>query len=713
MSQEEETTSQSSCETRAWQTGDYSESQEEVIGESSDNYEWDNYREDPSFTFDPEKDSSQERVEETTVHPAGRVSSTDEHFLDRELPPVIRPFVFDYNQDNQYSVWPPRNLSSEPSLLFEESLLPRELLVSIEEEGIDDNVFLEEDSNTTEETMPPKAPAQIYATLKKKTEEFDNIKKVVDELGGVPPEETLQELSDTNKAIRKLAAELKENDPNVKDTYPDVGTLRDRVQLELMKLQQKKENARNPLATDSRQEAQEDQVNSAVSALSTEFSTWEEELSSTESKLLAMFDTTPEPSSHEVEDTNKLISDMRVVEESAKPLYIKLVVEISKISEEEVKTEKMDNAKQSWSKLQKSVSNLTRKGREYVSKFTPLTPAPAPALATQNPVHITTKNHLERIPLPIFSGVKADYLKFKQKFQDHVTYDTEKDRLMVLQSKCLSRAEDKKIVANEVSLEDCWKKLDEEYGDIDTLVAEIFSNWTELKPPKNDKEFVEFVKQIDYGVSTLNSLGHGKDIDSSHMSVMLEKKLTDYHRKRFCSLYSADVSPTKNRMTSLMQFLQKKTAQLSLSSYSTTKKNTDNDNTTSTSATGLIYGDAGNNRGKGKGTRGRGRNGNSRGPEGRGDRFGGEGYDNRGRGYSRGNRGSSQANRGGSRGKGSGNESKRGEPNKKCLFCDGDHATSKCGNLRDKNNKNTSLAAQGALAHRLQRRPRPNVSAKI
>ena len=78
MSQEEETTSQSSCETRAWHAGDYLESQEEVIAESSDNYEWDNYREDPSFTFDPEKDSSQERVEETTVHPAGRVSSTDE-----------------------------------------------------------------------------------------------------------------------------------------------------------------------------------------------------------------------------------------------------------------------------------------------------------------------------------------------------------------------------------------------------------------------------------------------------------------------------------------------------------------------------------------------------------------------------------------------------------------------------------------------------------
>ena len=168
MSQEEETTSQSSCETRAWHTGDHLESQEEVIAESSDNLEWDNYRENPSFALDPEEDTSQEQVEEVTVHQAGRVSSTDEQFLDRELPPAIKPFVFDYNnQDNQYSVWPPRNLSSEPDLFFEESLLPRELLASIEEEDIDDTVFLEEDSNTIEETMPPKAaptPAQIYAS---------------------------------------------------------------------------------------------------------------------------------------------------------------------------------------------------------------------------------------------------------------------------------------------------------------------------------------------------------------------------------------------------------------------------------------------------------------------------------------------------------------------------------------------------------------------
>ena len=201
MSQEEETTSQSSCEARAWHIGDHFESQEEVIAESSDNLEWDNYRENPSFALDPEEDTSQEQVEEVTVHQAGRVSSTDEQFLDREVPPVIKPFIFDYNQDNQYSVWPPRNPSSEPNLFFEESLLPRELLASIEEEDIDDNVFLEEDSNT-KETMPPKAaptPAHIYATFKERVEEFDDIKSVVDELGSVPPEDTLQELSDINK----------------------------------------------------------------------------------------------------------------------------------------------------------------------------------------------------------------------------------------------------------------------------------------------------------------------------------------------------------------------------------------------------------------------------------------------------------------------------------------------------------------------------------
>ena len=125
MSQEEETSSQSTSEPHSWHTGDELESQEEEVNAGSDNnYEWDNYRENPSFVLDPEEDTSQEQAEEAFVHQAGRVSSTDEHFLDdREIPPAVNPFVFDYYQNNQYSVWPHRYPSSESEFFYEESLL--------------------------------------------------------------------------------------------------------------------------------------------------------------------------------------------------------------------------------------------------------------------------------------------------------------------------------------------------------------------------------------------------------------------------------------------------------------------------------------------------------------------------------------------------------------------------------------------------------------
>ena len=394
-------------------------------------------------------------------------------------------------------------------------------------------------------------------------------------------------------------------------------------------------------------------------------------LISTETKLMKNFDETPEPHSYEVADTEKLLNDLRAVEESAKPLYIKLTVEISKIKEASKKSEQLKIAEGAWNQLQSKVSQLTRKGQEYKSKFTP---APAPTVPQPAQSHPRSAP-LERLPLPIFSGAKADYLKFKQKFKNHVKYETEQEKLMALQSKCLSKDDDKKTVANEVTLKGCWEKLDYEYGDIDTLVAEIFSNWTDLKPPKNDKEFVQFVKQIDYGVATLETLGHGKDIDSSHMSVMLEKKLSEEQKTRFCRIYATDDAPLKNRMTSLMKFLQdeKKTAHLRLSSYSSTFKKTEN--TTSVSATGT-----GSDRGRGGGaSRGRG-NGGGRG--------GGANGQNRGRGGGnfRGN------NRGGYQGKGGdGKQNKRGEPSTKCLSCDGDHATSKCGNLRDKTNDKAAL----------------------
>ena len=531
MSQEEEEIrSQSSTEPFSWlESDDVKSHKVEVCTEDSENLEWDNYRENPSFILDPEEDPDRELAEESAVH-TGRVSSTDDQFLERDLPPVINQFVFDYNRDNQYSVWPPRHPSSEGEIFLEENLLPKELLAAIQEEGTEgeDELFFDATTLIEEATMGPKpAPtvAQLYDKFKERVDEFNELTEVVGETGEPPDKDTLNDLDNLNQTIKSLVNDMKKIDPNYEAEYTEVGTKKKQVVLSLVRLRQAREKVKDAAAapcTDSNEEAQET-ANVAVSALGTEFSTWEKVLNSTETKLMKNFEETPEPHSYEVADTEKLLNDLRAVEESAKPLYIKLTVEISKIKEADKKTEQLKIAEDAWSQLQSKVSLLTRKGQEYKSKFTPAPGPTVPQPAQSHPRSVP----LERLPLPIFSGAKADYLKFKQKFKDHVKYETEQEKLMALQSKCLSKDDDKKTVANEVTLKGCWEKLDYEYGDIDTLVAEIFSNWTDLKPPKNDKEFVQFVKQIDYGVATLETLGHGKDVDSSHMSVMLEKKLSE------------------------------------------------------------------------------------------------------------------------------------------------------------------------------------------
>lgn len=178
---------------------------------------------------------------------------------------------------------------------------------------------------------------------------------------------------------------------------------------------------------------------------------------------------------------------------------------MSKLKEEK-RAEKLNKAKAAWGKLQENISLLTRKGQEYLSKYTPPAPAP-PSNPTQTPSQVHTRSTpLKGLNLPTFSGNKADYLRFKKEFEKHVKYETEDEKLMALKTECLSKAADKRKISNESTLEDCFKKLDQAYGDVHTLVAEIFSNWTNLRPPKTDTEFIKFMEQIEYGVSTLKAV---------------------------------------------------------------------------------------------------------------------------------------------------------------------------------------------------------------
>ena len=323
-------------------SGEESESSE-LNTEDSKDYDWDNYRENPSFIeIDPEEEDLVVEQDLTVPRSGIRASSTDNNFLEDPVPPVLKPFIFSL-EDNQYAVWPPRNPSSESDFAPEENLLPRGLLESIEE--VEEDVFFDSNLETQAEKMPPKAPPtidQLFANFTEKVEEFDSMKSCVDALGEPPDTETLREMDELNKAIRKLAIDMKRTKPAFASDYPHVGAEKDRIFISLIKLRKAKESE---VHTAADLNTKEEEIDSTVSSLVTEFGIWEEEVKGVDEKMMKLFEDKPTPSSFEVEEMKKFLEDLRTAEKTAKPLYIKLAVEISKYIEDQKKKEKTEEAK--------------------------------------------------------------------------------------------------------------------------------------------------------------------------------------------------------------------------------------------------------------------------------------------------------------------------------------------------------------------------------
>ena len=239
---------------------------------------------------------------------------------------------------------------------------------------------------------------------------------------------------------------MKRTKSDFASVYPNVEKERDRVYISLMKLRKAKETEVHTV-TDGN--TKEEEIDSTVSGLVTEFSIWEKEVKGVKEKMLKLFDEKPTPSSYEVEDMKNLLEDLRTAGKTAKPLYIKLAVEISKYGDEQKKKTKTEEMENSMKKLQEEISLFVKKGQEYQSKFTPT--VPAPVIQPQAAVH--SKNiPLERLPLPTFKGNKTDYLRFKKEFEQHVKYESQEERMLALKTKCLLKAVDKKRVANELTL---------------------------------------------------------------------------------------------------------------------------------------------------------------------------------------------------------------------------------------------------------------------
>ena len=160
--------------------------------------------------------------------------------------------------------------------------------------------------------MPPKvAPTneQHYASFKEKVKQFNRKKRLLDELGDPPSSEALREFEDLNQAIEKLAIDMERTNPNFASDYPDVEAENDRVYTSLEKLRRKaKASEVHPTAG---VQTREEEIDSAVSGLDTEFKIWERRVIGVEEKMLKVFEDNPTPSSFEVGDMKKFLEKLQ------------------------------------------------------------------------------------------------------------------------------------------------------------------------------------------------------------------------------------------------------------------------------------------------------------------------------------------------------------------------------------------------------------------
>ena len=160
-----------------------------------------------------------------------------------------------------------------------------------------------------------------------------------------------------------------------------------------------------------------------------------------------------------------------------------------------------------------------------------------------------------------------EYSRFKIEFTKHVTYDTDAEKVLALKEKCLLTKADKERVANMASLKECWDILDQEHGDTETTVCDIFKQWRNLKTPNTDKALVEFVDQVENGVACLKALDSSKELTAS--AVLNLEELLDKEKQNDLSLLIIQKPKEKSRMDVVMQFLRdhKSAAQLRINNY--------------------------------------------------------------------------------------------------------------------------------------------------
>ena len=122
---------------------------------------------------------------------------------------------------------------------------------------------------------------------------------------------------------------------------------------------------------------------------------------------------------------NKAYEDIKLMENEARQVFIKLEVLIN------TKTGFENQKKEINKKWADMSTDIEEKKLVTASNL------------QQSNIQTTAKSILERLPLPTFDGQKMNFLRFKKEFSNHVTYSTEKERMLALKTKCLLKAADK------------------------------------------------------------------------------------------------------------------------------------------------------------------------------------------------------------------------------------------------------------------------------
>ena len=443
--------------------------QENSAGSSTEDGEWDSFQEEPTYRAP--------RCQRLRSDKDTRRHSSTFYSADNPAP----------------EHWPPRFLSSEPSI--EEEVLESVNLFDSEEE----EVFIHHPQDSIM-APPDQSPARsLYDELINRynswksdykflsEEEFNETEIDEDDSKGV---------DEGFKKIDELYVQIQRTDPSYATNLPQLNKTREEAfRLKRLFLR----NIRKATETNSRNAAFDMGIDTFLEENKVNFAIWKSRATSIEAEMTQFIQDNPEPNTLHLTEMKELSTKLSKLWENLDANVIQSIAKAENFQNATKKSNAKKSIQDKWNPVKSSIDTHLKKAKEYCRKVSTTT------VSSASGQH--SKQTLERLPLPTFSGKKIDYLRFKQDFQKHVLYESEDQKLLALKTKCLTKDKDKNKVIHVEKLVDCWKVLDTEYGNLNSLVAEVWCKMEGLNAPKTDAEFIRFVEDIERNVASSSHWG--------------------------------------------------------------------------------------------------------------------------------------------------------------------------------------------------------------